>query len=185
MYPRFPLLIAIVVVALVTGACAVTFTADGTPTVDQPRTPTTAPTTDVPRPRPSPTLPSDAGFHRFEVGPSTIYPETVLYFRFQVRRPGYLSVSQMAPDGRVSTLLRNVQVDNSPLVLPTGAGAPRLQASRPAGEWRVRAEWTPVPTSAQYDGVQGLGNWTDAIAANLAGVPDASVIDAFYEVRIR
>jgi hypothetical protein len=184
MRSRFPSLATILVVALLAGGCAVTFTPDGAPVVDQPRTPPTTPT-DVTRPGPSPALPSDTAFRRFEVGPSTVYPETVLYFRLHVRRPGYLTVSAMAPNGRVTTLVRDAQVASSPLVYPTGAGAPRIQASGPAGEWRVRAEWTPQPTHARYDGVQGLAAWTDAIAANLAGIPDASVIDAFYEVRAR
>jgi hypothetical protein len=181
MNARISSLFAVLAVALLAGACAVTFTPDGTP-VDRSRP---APTTDAVRPRPSPALPSDAGFQRFQVGPSTIYPETVLYFRFQVRQPGYLTVSAMAPNGRVTTLVRDVPVTNRPLVYPTRAGDPRIHASLPAGDWHVRAEWTPQPTRARYDGVHGLEAWTSAIAANLAGIRDASVIDAFYGVRTR
>ena len=51
----------------------------GAPVVAQPRAAPTTPATDVTRPRPA--LPSDAGFRRFEVGPSTVYPDTVLFFR--------------------------------------------------------------------------------------------------------
>jgi hypothetical protein len=185
MIARFRSSIAILVVALLAGGCAVTFTPDGSPAVDRPRPGQTAPTTDVGRGRPSPSLPGDAAFRRFEVGPSTIYPDTVLYFRFQVRQPGYLTVSAMAPNGRVRTLVRDVPVTNRPLVYPTGDSDPRIQASLPAGDWHVRAEWTPRPSGARYDDVQGLEAWTAAIAANLAGIPEASVIDDFYEVRTR
>jgi hypothetical protein len=185
MHARVPSLVTLLVATLLTGACTVIVPADRPPVVDQPRPAPTAPATDVPRPRPSPVLPSDVEFVAFEVGPQTIYPDSVIYFRFQVRRGGYLTVSALAPDGRVAMLARDVQVGTGPRLYPEVGSDLRIQASAPAGVWRVRAEWTPQPTGARYTGVRGLDAWTAAIAANLAGVSDASVAEAAYEVLAR
>lgn len=182
MRQRVPSLIAVLAVVLLASACTVTFTADGTTAVDQPRTP------DAPRPRPIPSaeLPDDDAFLRFEVGPNTIYPESVIFFRLRVRDAGYLTVSALAPNGRVTMLARDVAVDAGRQVLypPTG-GSTRIQASAPEGIWRVRAEWTPRPTNVRYDDVRGLDAWTDAIVDNLAGITGASVVDTTYEVSTR
>jgi hypothetical protein len=185
MIVRIPFLVAMSIVALLAGACTVVVPADRPRVVDQPRPATPPPATDVVRPLPSPALPSDAQFVAFEVGPQTIYPDSVIYFRFQVRRGGYLTVSALAPDGRVTMLARDVPVGTGPRLYPEAGGAVRIQASAPAGVWRVRAEWTPQPTQALYTGVRGLDAWTAAIAANLAGVADASVAEAYYEVLTR
>lgn len=186
MLARVPFLVTLAVAALVTGACTVIVPADRPPVVDQPRpAPTAPPTTDVPRPRPSPALPGEAQFVAFEVGPQTIYPDSVVYFRFQVRRGGFLTVSALSPDGRVTMLARDVPVGTGPRLYPEVGSDVRIQASAPAGVWRVRAEWTPQPTGARYTGVRGLEAWTDAIAANLAGVADASVAEAYFEVLAR
>jgi hypothetical protein len=185
MHARVPTFVALLVAALLAGACTVIVPADRPPVVDQPRPAPTAPATDVPRPRPSPALPSDVEFVTFEVGPLTIYPESVIYFRYQVRSGGYLTVSALAPDGRVTMLARDVQVGTGPRLHPEVGSGERIQASAPAGVWRVRAEWTPQPTGARYTGVRGLDAWTAAIAANLAGIADASVAEASYEVLAR
>jgi hypothetical protein len=182
---RVPFLVTVLGAALLAGACTVIVPADGPPVVDQPRPAPTAPATDVPRPRPSPALPTGVEFVAFEVGPQTIYPDSVIYFRFQVRRGGYLTVSALAPDGRVTMLARDVPVGTGPRLYPEPGSAVRILASAPTGVWRVRAEWTPQPTQARYTGVRGLDAWTDAIAANLAGIAEASVAEAFYEVLAR
>jgi hypothetical protein len=182
MRARVPFFVTISVAALLAGACTVILPADRAPVVDQPRPAPTAPVTDVPRPPPSPVLPTDVEFVAFEVGPLTIYPDSVIYFRYQVRRVGYLTVSALAPDGRVTMLARDVLIGTGPRLYPEPGSDMRIQASAPAGVWRVRAEWTPQPTQARYTGLRGLDAWTAAIAANLADVADASVAEAYYEV---
>jgi hypothetical protein len=126
---RVPLLVALSVAALLAGACTVIVPADRPTAVDQPRPAPTAPATDVPRPLPSPVLPSDVEFVAFEVGPETIYPDSVVYFRFQVRRGGYLTVSALSPDGRVTMLARDVRVGTGPRIYPEPGSDVRIQAS--------------------------------------------------------
>jgi hypothetical protein len=179
MRKRATSLIAVLFVALLASACSVTFTADGSASSDDRRDPDTS----RPRPSPSAQLPGDDAFLRFEVGPNTLYPESVMYFRLRVREAGYLTVSAMGPDGRVTMLARDVAVDSGRQVLyPPSGSSTRIRASAPAGIWRVRAEWTPRPTNARYDAARGLDAWTDAIADNLAGISGASVLETSYEV---
>jgi hypothetical protein len=131
-------------------------------------------------------LPSDAAFSRFEVGPLTIYPNSQIFFRALVRDAGYLTVSAMAPNGRVSMLATDVPIEaGRQLLYPPSGGSTRIQASAPEGVWQVRAEWTPRPTNARYQGVQGRDAWTAAILRNLAGIDGASVAESSFEVRVR
>lgn len=184
------LLAAAMAVAAMT-ACTVTFQPGDDATVDRPRPPGTVPTppttSDRPRPQPAPELPSDAAFRLFELGPTVIYPGSQLYFRVAVREAGFVTISALGPDGRVVVLVRDASVPagSRPSIVPAiGSSNPPL-AGGPAGSWRVRAQWSPRATNARYDGLQGLEAWTAAIAANLARVDGASVVDDRYEVLAR
>jgi hypothetical protein len=185
MRARTPTLAAIVALALLVGACTVTILPDDGSTVVRP-TPPNDVARPTPRPEPSPELPSDAAFSRFEVGPLTIYPSSQIFFRARVRDAGYLTVSVMAPNGRVSMLATDVPIEaGRQLLYPPSGGGTRIQASAPEGVWQVRAEWTPRPTNARYQGIQGRDDWTAAILRNLAGVAGASVVETSYEVSVR
>jgi len=180
MNARFRTLLATLAVVLLTGACTVTFLPDDGTTVVRPTQP------ERPQPQPSSELPSDAAFNRFEVGPLTIYPDSQIFFRAMVRRAGFITVSAMAPNGRVTVLARDVAIEaGRQLLYPPSGGNLRIQASAPEGLWLVRAEWSPRPTNARYQNVQGLEAWTAAIVANLSGVEGASVSEASYEVNTR
>lgn len=190
--PRLVAAIAALAIATALTACTVTFLpGDDATTVDRPRPPVVTPPAptppDRPRPQPAPELPSDAGFRLFEIGADPIYPGTQLWFRVAVRDAGYVTISALAPDGRVTVLVRDEPVpagSRPTIVPPIGSRNPPL-ASAPVGAWRVRAQWAPRPTNARYDGVRGLDAWTDAIAANLARIEGASVFDDRFEVLAR
>ncbi len=169
-------------------ACTVTFdpntVADARPTRPVPPIETERPT----RPTPDVRLPSDAGFVGLDVVPNTIYPGSVIAFRTRVRDDGFLTISAMAPNGRVEVLVRNERVSagQQTIVPPPGASAgERIEASEPVGTWRVKAQLSPQRTRATYQGLQGLDDWTAAIAEDLAGIDGASVIDTSFEVQRR
>ena len=192
MFTRRPLTFALAAAfVLVASACTITFLppsdASGPPTVDRPRPPAEDSTPDVDRPRPpspSPLLPSDDGFRRFEIAPLNIYPGSQMYFRVSVRRSGYLTVSAMAPDGRVRVLIRDypIEASGSPVLVPPIGGPESVEGRAPEGTWRLRASWSPRPIDPRYDGLRGLEAWTDAIRDDLAGFDDASVYEDAYEV---
>lgn len=177
--------------ALLAG-CAVTF-------VPSDRTDATRPTppTDVARPDPSrpdadrpvapATLPGDGSILQFEVTPNNIHPSSTLIFRTRFARAGYLTVSAMAPNGRIDVLLRNVPVaPGFQLVPPVGAPpSQRIQASAPTGTWVLRAQFTEVRTEARYQNVQGYDAWTRAVADDLRGAAGASVFETAFEVERR
>ena len=192
MLTRRPLTFALAVAfVLVASACTITFLppsdANRDATVDRPRPPAedTTPTVDRPRPpEPSPLLPSDEGFRRFEIAPLNIYPGSQMYFRVSVRRSGYLTISAMDPEGRVRVLIRDypIEAGGNPVLVPPIGGPESVEGQEPAGTWRLRASWSSRPIDPRYDGLRGLEAWTDAIRADLARFDDASVFEDTYEV---
>lgn len=190
-YPSRQPLLALVL-ALVLSACAVTFVPGDPGDVERP-----TPPTDVARPDPTrpavdrpvapAALPGDGSILQFEVTPNTIRPSSTLIFRTRFARAGYLTVSAMAPNGRIDVLLRNVPVTPGfQLVPPVRAPASeRVQASAPFGTWVVRAQFSEVRTPARYQSVQGYDAWTAAVAADLSGAANASVFETAYEVERR
>ncbi len=172
-------------------ACTVTFDPDGgadrRPTRPEPSSIVVRPTPpEPPRPaEPAADLPSDRGFVGFSVVPNTIRPGSVIVFRTRVRDDGFLTISAMGPDGRVRVLVRNERVRAGQQVIVPPAGASegeRIVAREPTGQWRVRAQLSPVRTQATYQRVQGLEAWEDAIAEDLAGIDGASVVSSSFEV---
>ncbi len=179
-------------IALMLSACAVTFVPGDPADVVRPAPPTDVvrpdpSRPDVGRPQPSAALPGQGSIVQFEVAPNTIRPSSVVTFRARFARAGYLTVSAMAPNGRVDVLLRNVPVaPGFQLVPPVGAPpSERVQASAPTGTWIVRAQFAEVRTAARYQGVQGYDAWTTAVAADLRGAANASVFETSYEVQQR
>lgn len=191
MLTRQPLTMALAVAfVLLASACTVTFLPPTDATVDRPRPPTDETTSTVDRPRPpepSPLLPGDEGFRIFEIAPLNIYPGSQMYFRVSVRRSGYVTISALDPANRVAVLVRNfpIEAGGSPIRLPPVGTSEPVEGRAPEGEWRLRASWSPRPIDARYDGLRGLGAWTDAIRADLAGFDDASVLEDAYEVKRR
>jgi len=189
--PRLGTALAALALFVLASACTVTFLPPGDApppsAAERPQPPAATEPVRPQPPRPVAGLPSDADFFVFEVGPSTIYPSDQLYFRVQVLRPGYLTVSAMAPNGRVVVLLSDVAIGVLPIttILPRADSRTPVLASGPVGAWRVFAQLTPAPAGARYGGLQGLDAWTGAIAANLARFDRASVIESAYEVRSR
>lgn len=183
------------VLAVVLSGCAVTVVPGDrvdatrpTPTIEVVRPDPTRPDPTPSRPdvdRPSPaTLPGDGSIRRFEVTPNTIRPSTTLAFRTEFARAGFLTVSVMAPNGRVDVLARNVPVARGFQIVPLVGASPseRIQASAPTGRWVLRAQFAEVRTAARYVGIQGYDAWTAAVAADLRGAASASVLETTYEV---
>ena len=177
--------------AMLLSSCSVTFLPGDPGDGARPRPPTEVvrpdPTPPVDRPAAPASLPSEGSILQFEVTPNNIRPSSTLVFRTRFARAGYLTVSAMAPNGRVDVLLRNVPVaPGFQLVPPVGAPASeRVQASAPTGTWIVRAQFSEVRTSARYQGVQGYDAWTAAVADDLRGAANASVYQTSYEVEQR
>ena len=190
--------------ALVIGALAASISAcapvfvPGAPTDGLRPSPTEAVRPDPTRPdptRPDPSrpvtgaaLPAQGSILQFEVTPDNIRPSSTLVFRTRFAQAGYLTVSAMAPNGRIDVLLRNVPVTPGllQLVPPVGASpSERVQASAPFGTWIVRAQFSQVRTEARYQNVQGYDAWTVAVANDLRGAANASVFETSYEVEQR
>lgn len=178
--------------AVLLSGCAVTFVPSDGVDVTRP-----SPTTDVVRPDPTrpavvrpvvpATLPGDGSILLFEITPNNIRPSSIMIFRTRFARAGYLTVSAMAPNGRVDVLLRNVPVaPGFQLVPPVGAPpSERVNASGPFGTWVLRAQFSEVRTAARYQGIQGYDAWTAAVADDLRGAASASVFETAYEVEQR
>ena len=179
------------VVAVLLSGCTVTFLPGDPVDVVRPAPPTDvvrpAPPTDVVRPPAPASLPGEGSILLFEVTPNNIHPSRTLIFRTRFARAGYLTVSAMAPNGRVEVLLHNVPVaPGFQLVPPVGAPpSERVQASGPFGSWIVRAQFAEVRTPARYQNVQGYEAWTVAVADDLRGAANASVFETSYEVEPR
>ena len=177
------------VLAVLLSSCAVTFTPADQVDVTRP-----TPAIDVTRPDPTPTrpvapatLPGDGSILQFEVTPNNIRPSSTLIFRTRFARAGYLTVSAMAPNGRVEVLLRNVAVAPGFQLVPPADAPPseRVHASAPTGRWVLRAQFSEVRTAARYQGVQSYDAWTAAVADDLRGAANASVFETAYEVEAR
>jgi hypothetical protein len=182
----------VLLLALVLSGCAVTFQPGEPVDTIRPRPPTDTARPDPSRPeperpRPSTALPGDGSILQFEVAPNTIRPSSTMIFRTRFARAGYLTVSALSPEGRVEVLLHNYSVaPGFQLVPPSDAPAPeRVRASGPPGTWVVRAQFSEARTQARYQGVRGYDAWTDAIADDLRGAPNASVYETTYEVQAR
>lgn len=178
--------------ALLLSGCAVTFVPGDPVDVARPTPPTdvarpTPTTPDVDRPAAPASLPGQGSILQFEVTPNTIRPSSNLVFRTRFARSGYLTVSALAPTGRVEVLLRNVPVAPGFQLVPPVPTPPseRLQASGPTGTWVVRAQFSEARTAARYQGVQGYDAWTAAVADDLRGAANASVFETTYEVESR
>lgn len=184
-----PSLLALALTALLS-ACTVTFLPGEPSDAERPTPPTEAVRPDPTRPeRPqaSAALPGQGSILQFEIAPNTIRPSSTMIFRTRFARAGYLTVSALAPNGRVEVLLRNVPVTPGfQLVPPVGAPpSERVQASAPIGTWIVRAQFAEVRTVARYQNVQGYDAWTSAVADDLRGAANASVYETSYEVERR
>lgn len=173
-------------------SCTVTFTPDDGADATRPTPPTETARPDPQRPDPQrpvvpSALPGEGSILQFEVTPNTIRPSTTMIFRTRFARAGYLTVSAMAPNGRIEVLLRNVAVaPGFQLVPPVGAPpSERVQASAPIGSWVVRAQFSEGRTEARYQNVQGYDAWTDAVVDDLRGASNASVFETTYEVERR
>ena len=180
---------ALALTALLSG-CTVTFRPGEPSGAERPTPPTETTRPDPTRPvRPQvpAALPGEGSILQFEVAPNTIRPSSTMVFRTRFARAGYLTVSALAPNGRVEVLLRNVPVSPGfQLVPPVGAPpSERVQASAPTGTWVVRAQFAEVRTTARYQNVQGYDAWIDAVADDLRGAASASVYETSYEVERR
>ena len=177
--------------AVLLAGCTVTFLPGDSSDGVRPTPPTEVvrpdPTAPADRPTAPASLPSEGSILQFEVTPNTIRPSSTLIFRTRFARAGYLTVSAMAPNGRVEVLLRNVPVAPGFQLVPPVAAPPseRVRASAPVGTWIVRAQFAEVRTSARYQGVQGYDAWTAAVADDLSGAANASVYQTSYEVEQR
>ena len=180
-----------VLAVLLTG-CAVTFAPGDsvdfvrpTPPTDVARPDPTRP--DVDRPVVPTALPAQGSILQFEVARNTIRPSSVLNFRARFARAGYLTVSALAPGGRVTVLLHNVPVAPGFQLVPPADAPPseRVQASAPYGTWIVRAQFSEVRTAARYQSVQGYDAWTAAVVDDRRGAASASVFETAYEVERR
>ena len=189
---RSPRMLVIGVLAVLLSSCSVTFVpsdrtdaARPTPPSDVARPSPTRP--DVDRPVAPAALPGDGSILQFEVTPNTIRPSSTMIFRTRFARAGYLTVSAMAPNGRVEVLLRNVPVAPGFQLVPPVAAPPseRVQASEPVGRWVLRAQFAEVRTAARYQNVQGYDAWTIAVVDDLRGAANASVFETAYEVERR
>lgn len=184
------LLVLLIPLALIASACTVTIVPGERTTGDRPSAerPTPDPRPEPPRPQPPVVdLPDQGAIVQFEIMPNTIYPGSVLTFRTRVARDGFLSVSALAPDGRVVVLVRQAPVTAGFQLVPPVPSPPadRVLASAPTGWWLVRAQFSNQKTPVAYAGVRGEANWTRAIAEDLRGVPGAAVFEGSFEVRAR
>ncbi len=178
--------------ALVLAACSVTFVPGNAEDAVRPTPPSETARPEPSRPDPErpvapATLPGDGSILQFEVTPNTIRPSSTLIFRTRFARAGYLTVSAMAPNGRIEVLLRNVPVSPGFQLVPPVDAPPseRIQASAPTGRWVLRAQFAEVRTAARYQNVQGYDAWTEAVADDLRGAANASVYETAYEVESR
>lgn len=181
------------VFAVLLSGCSVTFvpsdradTVRPTPPTDVARPSPTQP--DVDRPVAPAALPGDGSILLFEVTPNTIRPGRAMYFRARFAQAGYVTISAMAPNGRIEVLVRNAPVAPGVLEHVPPLDAPpseRVHASAPAGRWVVRAQFALTRTEARYQNVRGYDDWTAAVANDLRGAANASVFEGAYEVEQR
>lgn len=174
--------------ALLLAACTVTFQPDDGSTPVRPTPPGATvrpPVVERPQPPVAPAgLPGQGAVLQFEVTPNDPSPGRTMIFRTRFARAGFLTVSALAPNGRVEVLLHNYPVaPGFQLVPPTSAPpSDRVRASAPVGTWVVRAQFTETRTPARYQNVQGYDAWTAAVVADLRGVAGASVYETSYRV---
>lgn len=172
--------LSVSVLSLLLAACTVTFVPDdgGSGIVERPRPP--APSEPIVE-RPTPNLPSSNVIDRFETASNRINVGSVLAFRTRIREEGFLTITAMAPDGRVVVLMRATRVAaNQQVFLPSGGN---LQATTPRGTWRVRAHFTANrPAGVSFQGLQGERAWTEAILRDIEGAGLADVEETNYDV---
>lgn len=190
MRPSRRLLFLLIPLALLASGCTVTIVPGERPSTDRPSAERPTPDVRPEPPRPQPPvvdLPDEGAIVQFEVMPNTIYPGSVLTFRTRFAREGFLTVSALAPDGRVVVLVRQAPVVVGFQLVPPVPAPPadRVLASEPTGWWLVRAQFSFAKTPVAYDGLVGEANWTRAIADDLRGVPGAAVFEGSFEVRAR
>jgi hypothetical protein len=188
---RLPLVTPLLASAIATllSGCAVTFVPGGTVDAGRPTVPTEVVRPDPTRPdagRPvvSAALPDRGSILEVDVDPNSISPGSLMRFRVRIARPGYLTVSAMAPNDRVEVLLHNVAVVPGQQFVPAldATANERLRASAPTGTWIVRVQYSEVRTPARYQNVRGYDAWTAAVATDLRGVAGASLFETRYEV---
>ncbi len=90
-------------------------------------------------------------------------------FLLNTRRPGYVTLTAIDPDGTVYLLSRNVPVPGGAVILPTREQRVVYNAAPPRGLHRVRASFTTQPTSGTvvYRGRRGDAEWSAAIELEL------------------
>lgn len=179
--------------ALLLSSCAVTFVPSDPVDVARPTPPTdvvrpTPTRPDVDRPIAPATLPGDGSIQQFEVTPLTIRPGRAMYFRASFAHAGYVTISAMAPNGRIEVLVRNAPVPPGVQVFLPALDAPPselVRASAPLGRWVLRAQFARTRTEARYQNLQGYDAWTAAVADDLRGAANASVFETAFEVEER
>lgn len=101
---------------------------------------------------------------------ATYYVGEEIAFRVLTLQDGYLTLSAIDPDGTVYTLARNLYVRGGRVQVIEGPdSASVFSLVPPRGFHRVRASFTPNPTSGRvsYRGVYGEDAWSRAIRADV------------------
>lgn len=116
---------------------------------------------------------------------STYYVGDEIEFLLTTRRPGFVTLSAIDPDGTVYVLSRNVQVPGGSVVLPTRAQRVVYTAAPPRGLHRVRAAFTTEPTSGTvvYRGRRGDAEWSAAIELELRTYDARDVAETSLYIR--
>ncbi len=92
-------------------------------------------------------------------------------FRVLTTQDGYLALTALDPDGRVYTFARNVYVRGGQTNIVSGPDDGSVfSLLPPRGLQRVRASFTPRPTSGRvvYRGTSGEGRWTQSIVTEVS-----------------
>ncbi len=92
-------------------------------------------------------------------------------FRVFTTQDGYLTLTALDPDGAVYTFARNVYVRGGRTNLVSGPDDGSVfSLLPPRGLQRVRASFTPRPTSGRvtYRGALGEGRWTQSIVTEVS-----------------
>ncbi len=111
------------------------------------------------------------------------------YIEFVIRttQSGYVTLSTMDADGRVSVFQRNIYVPGGrTVILPTSDMNVVYTAEPPRGFLRVRASFTSGRTDVgrvSYRGRSGDGSWSTAIQVDIRGYPVRDVASTSLTVR--
>ena len=102
---------------------------------------------------------------------ATYYVGENVSFRVLTTRDGYITLTALDPDGRVYTFARNIYVPGGQTITISGPDAGNVfSLVPPRGLQRVRASFTPSPTSGRitFQGRAGEGQWTQSIVTEVS-----------------